>query len=229
MKACSVVVRSVTKTYRRGQRRITALRDVSFALSQGELALLVGPSGSGKTTLLNLIAALDRPDCGEIIIGGSDVTGLSRSAAALFRNERVGFIFQSYNLLPQLTALENILVPMLPKRRSDPRRALELLDAVGLGDRGRHRPSELSGGEQQRIAIARALVNDPALILADEPVGNLDDENAHKIAKLLASACRERGKTLILVTHDRNLIHPADHVFDMRAGTLTRVQNELAS
>ena len=227
MKACSVVVRSVTKTYRRGQRRVTALRDVSFALSQGELALLVGPSGSGKTTLLNLIAALDRPDCGTIIIGGSDVTGLSRSAAALYRNERVGFIFQSYNLLPQLTALENILVPMLPNRRSDPRRAPELLDAVGLGDRGRHRPSELSGGEQQRVAIARALVNDPALILADEPVGNLDDENAHKIAKLLASACRERGKTLILVTHDRNLIHPADHVFDMRAGTLTRVQNEL--
>ena len=229
MKACSVVVRSVAKTYRRGQRRVTALRDVSFALSQGALALLVGPSGSGKTTLLNLIAALDRPDCGAIIIGGSDVTGLSRSAAALFRNERVGFIFQSYNLLPQLTALENILVPMLPKRRSDPRRAPELLDAVGLGDRGRHRPSELSGGEQQRVAIARALVNDPALILADEPVGNLDDENAHKIAKLLASACRERGKTLILVTHDRNLIHPADHVFDMRAGTLTRVQNELIS
>jgi ABC-type lipoprotein export system ATPase subunit len=197
---------------------------VSFALSQGELALLVGPSGSGKTTLLNLVAALDRPDCGEIIIGGSDVTGLSRSTAALYRNERVGFIFQSYNLLPQLTALENILVPMLPKRRSDPGRALELLDAVGLGDRASHRPSELSGGEQQRVAIARALVNDPALILADEPVGNLDDKNAYKIAKLLSSACRERGKTLILVTHDRNLIHPVDHVFDMRAGTLSRVQ-----
>ena len=220
-----VVVRSVTKTYRRGQRRVTALRDVSFALSQGELALLVGPSGSGKTTLLNLIAALDRPDCGKIILGGSDVTGLSRSAAALYRNECVGFIFQSYNLLPQLTAFENILVPTLPKRRSDSRRAQELLDAVGLRNRGRHRPSELSGGEQQRVAIARALVNDPALILADEPAGNLDDENAAKIAKLLASACRERGKTLILVTHDRNLIHPVDHVFDMRAGFLTSIES----
>ena len=220
-----VVVRSVTKTYRRGQRRVTALRDVSFALSQGELALLVGPSGSGKTTLLNLIAALDRPDCGKIILGGSDVTGLSRSAAALYRNECVGFIFQSYNLLPQLTAFENILVPTLPKRRSDSRRAQELLDAVGLRNRGRHRPSELSGGEQQRVAIARALVNDPALILADEPAGNLDDENAGKIAKLLARACRERGKTLILVTHDRNLIHPADHVFDMRAGFLTSIES----
>jgi MFS family permease len=149
--------------------------------------------------------------------------------AALYRNERVGFIFQYYDLLPQLTALENILVLMLPKRRSDPGRAQELLDAVGLGDRGRHRPSELSGGEQQRVAIARALVNDPALILADEPVGNLDDENACKIAKLLASACRERGKTLILVTHNRNLIHPVDHVFDMRAGSLTSIEIVFAS
>ena len=225
MKACSVVVRSVTKTYRRGERRVTALRNVSFALLQGELALVVGPSGSGKTTLLNLIAALDRPDSGEIIVGESDITGLSRSAAASYRNQRVGFIFQSYNLLPQLTAFENILIPMLPQRRSDPRRAQELLDAVGLGDRARHRPSELSGGEQQRVAIARALVNDPALILADEPVGNLDDENAGRIAKLLASACRERGKTLILVTHDRNLIHPVDHVFDMRAGSLTSIES----
>jgi putative ABC transport system ATP-binding protein len=225
----SVVLRSVTKTYRRGRRRVTALHDVSFSLPQGELALVVGPSGSGKTTLLNLIAALDRPDCGEIVVGGSDITALSRSAAALYRNERVGFIFQSYNLLPQLTALENILVPMLPKRRSDPRRAEELLEAVGLGDRARHRPSELSGGEQQRVAIARALVNDPALLLADEPVGNLDDDNAGKIATLLASACRERGKTLILVTHDRNLIHPVDHVFDMRAGSLTSIESVFAS
>ena len=229
MKACSVVVRSVTKTYRRGQRRVTALRNVSFALLQGELALVVGPSGSGKTTLLNLIAALDRPDSGEIIVGESDITGLSRSAAAWYRNQRVGIIFQSYNLLPQLTAFENILVPMLPQRRSDPRRAQELLHAVGLDDRARHRPSELSGGEQQRVAIARALVNDPALILADEPVGNLDDENAGRIAKLLASACRERGKTLILVTHDRNLIHPVDHVFDMRAGSLTSIESVFAS
>jgi ABC-type lipoprotein export system ATPase subunit len=202
---------------------------VSFALSQGELALLVGPSGSGKTTLLNLIAALDRPDCGEIIVGGSALTGMSRSAAASYRNERVGFIFQSYNLLPQLTALDNILVPMLPQRQADPRRAQELLDAVGLSDRARHRPSELSGGEQQRVAIARALVNDPALILADEPVGNLDDENSGKIAKLLASACRERGKTLILVTHDRNFIHPVDHVFDLRAGSLTSIESVFAS
>jgi putative ABC transport system ATP-binding protein len=228
VKNSSIVVRSVTKTYRRGQRRITALCDVSCEISQGQLALLVGPSGSGKTTLLNLIAALDRPDCGEIIVDGSDVAGLSRSAAALYRNERVGFIFQSYNLLPQLTALENILLPMLPRGRSDRRHALDLLEAVGLADRGGHRPSELSGGEQQRVAIARALANDPALILADEPIGNLDDENARNIIQLLSMTCRERGKTLILVTHNRDLIDPADRVFEVRAGSLNRIEMELA-
>ena len=192
----SIVARSVSKTYRRGRQLITALQNVAFEVSQGELVLLIGPSGSGKTTLLNLIAALDRPDSGEILIDGLDVTGLSRSAAAGYRDERVGTIFQSYNLLPQLTALENILLPMIPRRRPNRRRALELLETVGLGDRGRHRPSELSGGEQQRVAIARALINDPSLILADEPIGNLDDENARKIIALLSDACRQRGKTL---------------------------------
>jgi ABC-type lipoprotein export system ATPase subunit len=224
VKTSSVAVRSVTRTYRRGQRRGTALLDVSFEVWQGELAVLVGPSGSGKTTLLNLIAALDRPDRGEIIVGGSAITGLSRSTAAVYRNERVGFIFQSYNVLPQLRALENIMLPMLPKRRSDRRGAMELLDAVGLSDRSSHRPPELTGGEQQRVAIARALANDPAIILADEPTGNLDDANARKIAELLSSACRERGKSLILVTHNRELIRPADRVFDMRAGALTTIE-----
>jgi len=229
VKRFSVIVRSVTKTYRRGQRHITALRAVSFEMSQGEVVLLVGPSGSGKTTLLNLIAALDCPDCGEIIVGGSEITSLSRSAAARYRNEQIGFIFQSYNLLPQLTALENVLLPMLPKRRLDRRRAVELLDAVGLSDRGGHRPSELSGGEQQRVAIARALANEPAIILADEPTGNLDDDNACNVAELLSSACRERGKSLILVTHDREMIRPVDRVFAMRDGSLTAIESEFAS
>ena len=228
MKTFSVVVRSATKTYRRGQRHITALRDVSLEMSQGDVVLLVGPSGSGKTTLLNLIAALDCPDCGEVIVGGSEITRLSRSAAARYRNERVGFIFQSYNLLPQLTALENILLPMLPKGHMDRRRAVELLDAVGLSDRSSHRPAELSGGEQQRVAIARALANDPAIILADEPTGSLDDDNARKVAELLSNACRERGKSLILVTHDRKMIRPVDHVFAMRDGSLTAIESVLA-
>jgi ABC-type lipoprotein export system ATPase subunit len=201
---------------------------VSLEISQGDIVLLVGPSGSGKTTLLNLIAALDCPDRGEVIVGGSEITRLSRSAAARYRNEYVGFIFQSYNLLPQLTALENILLPMLPKGHMDRRRAMELLDAVGLSDRNSHRPAELSGGEQQRVAIARALVNEPAIILADEPTGNLDDDNARKVAELLSSACRERGKSLILVTHDREMIRPADRIFAMQDGSLTAIESVLA-
>ena len=222
----SIVARSISKTYRRGRQLITALQNVVFEVSQGELVLLIGPSGSGKTTLLNLIAALDRPDSGEILVDGLDVTGLSRSAAAGYRDERVGMIFQSYNLLPQLTALENILLPMIPRRRPNRRRALELLETVGLGDRGRHRPSELSGGEQQRVAIARALINDPSLILADEPIGNLDDENARKIIALLSDACRHRGKTVFLVTHDREMVGPADRVFEVRTGSLTSTERK---
>jgi len=222
----SIVARSVSKTYRRGRQLITALQNVAFEVSQGELVLLLGPSGSGKTTLLNLIAALDRPDNGEILVDGLDVTGLSRSAAAGYRDERVGMIFQSYNLLPQLTALENILLPMIPRRQPNRRRALELLETVGLGDRGRHRPSELSGGEQQRVAIARALINDPSLILADEPIGNLDDENARKIIALLSDACRQRGKTMFLVTHDREMVGPADRVFEVRSGSLTSIERK---
>jgi ABC-type lipoprotein export system ATPase subunit len=222
----SIVARSVSKTYRRGRQLITALQNVAFEVSQGELVLLIGPSGSGKTTLLNLIAALDRPDSGEILVDGLDVTGLSRSAAAGYRDERVGMIFQSYNLLPQLTALENILLPMIPRRQPNRRRALELLETVGLGDRCRHRPSELSGGEQQRVAIARALINDPSLILADEPIGNLDDENARKIIALLSDACRQRGKTVFLVTHDREMVGPADRVFEVRTGSLTSIERK---
>jgi ABC-type lipoprotein export system ATPase subunit len=202
---------------------------VSFDLSKGELALLVGPSGSGKTTLLNLIAALDRPDRSKIIVGELEITSLSRSAAARYRNKRIGFIFQSYNLLPQLTALENILLPMRPNRQLDRRRAGELLDAVGLSDRSTHLPAELSCGEQQRVAIARALVNDPALILADEPTGNLDDDNARNVAELLSRTCRERGKTLILVTHDRQMIRPVDRVFDIRDGSLSIAESVLVS
>jgi putative ABC transport system ATP-binding protein len=222
----SIVARSVSKTYRRGRQLITALQNVAFEVSQGELVLLIGPSGSGKTTLLNLIAALDRPDSGKILVDGLDVTGLSRSAAAGYRDERVGMIFQSYNLLPQLTALENILLPMIPRRQPNRRRALELLETVGLGDRGRHRPSELSGGEQQRVAVARALINDPSLILADEPIGNLDDENARKIIALLSDACRQRGKTVFLVTHDREMVGPADRVFEVRTGSLTSIERK---
>jgi ABC-type lipoprotein export system ATPase subunit len=224
MTISDVVVRSVSKSYRHGQRSITVLTNVSVELSRGEIALLVGPSGSGKTTLLNLIGALDRPDAGEIVVGGVDVVALSPTSAARYRNQRVGIIFQSYNLLPQLTAIENVELPTFIRRRgTDQRRAQELLDAVGLGDRARHRPPELSGGEQQRVAIARALVNDPWLILADEPIGNLDDENARKVIELLTQTCRNRGKTLLLVAHDRELMQPVDRIFELRAGSLNEI------
>src|SRR5215472_7312651 len=219
-----VVMRCVTKSYGRGSTTIKALDGVSLEAHIGELVQLTGPSGAGKTTLLNLISALDRPDTGEILVAGANVTGLSLVSAAKYRNRQVGIIFQSYNLLPQLTALENVLLPMIPNGRMDRDRALELLDAVGLVDRRAHRPGQLSGGEQQRVAIARALANDPVLILADEPTGNQDDENARNVMTLLCRTCRNRGSTLIVVTHDRDVAHIVDTVFELRGGIIARVK-----
>jgi len=217
-----VVMRCVTKSYGRGATAIKALDNVSLEAHLGELVQLTGPSGAGKTTLLNLVSALDRPDMGEILVAGANVTGLSLARAAKYRNNQVGIIFQSYNLLPQLTALENVLLPMIPNGRMDRERAFELLDAVGLVDRSAHRPAQLSGGEQQRVAIARALVNGPRLVLADEPTGNLDDENARNVMALLCRTCRNRGSTLIVVTHDRDVVHIVDTVFELRGGIIAR-------
>jgi len=217
-----VVMRCVTKSYRRGSAAIKALDNVSLEAHIGELVQLTGPSGAGKTTLLNLISALDRPDTGEILVAGANVTGLSLARAAKYRNRQVGIIFQSYNLLPQLTALENVLLPMIPNGRMDRARAFELLDAVGLVDRSAHTLAQLSGGEQQRVAIARALANDPLFVLADEPTGNLDDENARNVMALLCRTCRNRGSTLIVVTHDRDVVHMVDTVFELRGGIIAR-------
>jgi len=217
-----VVMRCVTKSYRRGSAAIKALDNVSLEAHIGELVQLTGPSGAGKTTLLNLISALDRPDTGEILVAGANVTDLSLARAAKYRNRQVGIIFQSYNLLPQLTALENVLLPMIPNGRMDRVRAFELLDAVGLVDRSAHTLAQLSGGEQQRVAIARALANDPLFVLADEPTGNLDDENARNVMALLCRTCRNRGSTLIVVTHDRDVVHMVDTVFELRGGIIAR-------
>jgi putative ABC transport system ATP-binding protein len=218
-----VLIRSVHKTYRRGGKPVAALRDISLCVAAGEFVVLLGPSGSGKTTLLNLIAALDRPDAGEIIVAGEDLPALSLAAAARYRNQRIGIVFQSYNLLPQLSALENVLVPMLPRGRLNRPYALELLDHVGLGDRARHRPAELSGGEQQRVAIARAFANDPPLIIADEPTGNLDGDNARRVMELLRRSCRDSGKTLLVATHDRQARQWADGIFELQTGRLTNI------
>ena len=216
-----VSVRSVSKTYRRERATIGALRDVSLEVGEREFVRLSGPSGSGKTTLLNLIAGLDRPDKGEIVVAGTDIVRLPINRASKYRAEQVSIIFQSYNLIPQLTALENVLLPMVALGRANRNRARELLDLVGLVDRSDHNPSQLSGGEQQRVAIARALANDPALVLADEPTGNLDDQSAQSVTWLLTSAVRERGRTLLLVTHERNMIETADRSFELRSGVLT--------
>ena len=215
-----VSVRSVSKTYRRERATVGALRDVSLEVGEGEFVRLSGPSGSGKTTLLNLVAGLDRPDQGEIVVAGRDIACLSMSRAAKYRAEQVGMIFQSYNLMPQLTALENVLLPMIALGRTSQSRARELLDLVGLSDRSDHNSSQLSGGEQQRVAVARALANDPALVLADEPTGNLDDESARGVMRLLIGAVRERGRTLLLVTHERDTTGVADKVLELRGGVL---------
>src|SRR5215469_18725517 len=215
-----ITFHDVSKTYRRGAERIDALRDVTFQAQQGQIVRLVGPSGSGKTTLLNLAAALDRPDAGNIMVANENISGLSRAMAASYRNARIGFVFQAYNLLPQLTALENVLLPMIPTQRSDREHALELLDSVGLAARRDHRPSELSGGEQQRVAIARALVNDPPLILADEPTGNLDQAAGNQVMLLLGELNRE-GRTIVLVTHDDAVAAFAGRTLMMRDGVVS--------
>ena len=215
-----IEVKAVSKTYRRGELSVPALLNISFEIDPGEFIILVGSSGAGKTTLLNLLAALDWPDQGEIIVDGKNIARLSLWSAASYRRFQVGIIFQAYNLLPQLTAIQNVALPMIAAGRLDLRRADDLLRSVGLGDRTLHRATELSGGEQQRVAIARALVNHPKLVLADEPTGNLDEENAREVVRLLAHSCKERQAALLLATHDIRGFGSADRVFALQSGLL---------
>jgi len=214
----SVEVRHVRKSFEDG--RIRALEDVSLKVAAGELVALTGPSGCGKSTLLNLIGALDRPDAGEIIVAGEDVTQLDNPAR--YRSRTVGFVFQAHNLITTLSALENVQVPMLgeAKRTARERRARELLAEVGLAERERSYPPTLSGGERQRVAIARALANEPRLLLADEPTGALDSETGGQILELLRSVREEHGTTILLVTNDDGVAAQADGVFRLRDGVL---------
>ena len=219
-----IEVKAVSKTYRRGELSVPALLNISFEIDPGEFIILVGSSGAGKTTLLNLLAALDWPDQGEIIVDGKNIARLSLWSAASYRRFQVGVIFQAYNLLPQLTAIQNVALPMIAAGRLDLRRADELLRSVGLGDRTLHRATELSGGEQQRVAIARALANHPKLVLADEPTGNLDERNAREVVRLLAQSSKERQATLMLATHDIRSFEDADRVFTLQSGLLREVR-----
>jgi len=203
-----LVVTNLSKTFPTRSEPLTVLRDVCFELATGENLAVVGPSGSGKSTLLSIIGALDTPTSGGVRLDGIDPFALSDSRQADFRNQRIGFVFQDHHLLPQLTALENVLSPALARNRprtGQIRRAKQLLGAVGLAERTDHRPAELSGGEKQRVAVARALLNEPALILADEPTGNLDAKTAATIGELLLKMQREENAILITVTHSAEL------------------------
>ena len=218
-----IALRHVSKSYRRGEQIIPVLSDITFDIHRAEFLSLMGPSGSGKSTLLNLIAGIDNPDHGSIVIGGNDITRLPEVDLADWRAANVGFIFQFYNLMPVLTALENVELPLTLTnlgRRERRDRANLALDLVGLSDRVKHFPSELSGGQQQRVAIARAIVTDPTLLVADEPTGDLDRQSAEEVLTLMQRLNQEMGKTIVMVTHDRRAAEHAKSIMQLEKGEL---------
>jgi putative ABC transport system ATP-binding protein len=217
-----IELRGVSKTVRSGERQLTILHPMDLLVPSGQRLAIVGPSGSGKSTLLGLIAGLDAPTTGSIVIDGIDITALDEDRLARLRGTKIGFVFQSFHLIPSLTAIENVLVPMeIAGRRDAADRARALLEEVGLADRGHHYPSQLSGGEQQRIAIARALSNEPVIVLADEPTGNLDSSTGHHVVELLLGINRTRGTTLVIVTHDTEIAAMADARTFLKDGRVT--------
>jgi lipoprotein-releasing system ATP-binding protein len=220
-----VAVHNVTKSYGAGASKHDVLRGVSLSVGKGEIAAIVGASGAGKSTLLHIMGALDHPTSGTVEIGGEDLRAMADADRAAFRNAQVGFVFQFHHLLPEFSAIENVALPGLigGKRRADAEaRARALLELVKVSHRGDARPSELSGGEQHRVAVARALANEPRVVLADEPSGNLDEENADALHTLLWTLAKERGQTFVIVTHDEALAHKADALYRLHEGMLTR-------
>ena len=216
-----VRLEGVSKVYQRGASIIQAVQGVSLEVAKGEFLAIMGPSGSGKSTLLNLIGGLDRPTDGDVVIEGRSTRGFTEAEWTKLRRERIGVVFQFFNLLPGLTARENVALPLLLRGDADPgKRVEECLAAVGLAHRGEHRPSELSGGEQQRVAVARALAHRPALLLADEPTGNLDSIVGRGIVQLIKILARQGGQTVVLATHSRDAAAEADRVLIMRDGSV---------
>lgn len=217
-----IEARGLTKVYKMGDVEVHALRGLSVNIAHGEVVAIMGPSGSGKSTLMNIIGCLDRPTAGEYILDDDLVSKLNDDQLATIRNRKVGFVFQSFNLLPRQTALSNVELPLrysgMARGRKD--RARAALESVGLGDRMTHRPNELSGGQQQRVAIARALVNDPAIVMADEPTGNLDTKSGKEIMELLLNLNREMKTTLIIVTHDPEVAAAAQRIIHIRDGVV---------
>jgi putative ABC transport system ATP-binding protein len=225
-----IQIRNLTKSFKKGPNLITPLQELSLEVPRGEFLALMGPSGSGKTTLLNLIAGIDTPTAGDLVVDGNDVARLSRARLTKWRSRHVGYIFQLYHLIPILSAFENVELPLLliPLSRSERRTRVDAaLDLVGLADRSHHRPTELSGGQEQRVAIARAIVHDPELLVADEPTGDLDRESAASILDLLASLAKDHGKTIIMVTHDPRAAAKADRTLHLEKGRLIE-QSEIA-
>lgn len=220
-KSSILEVSGLTKTFRSGDSELTVLNNVSFTISKGTSTAIVGPSGSGKTTLLGLCAGLDKPTSGHVILNGSRISGLSEDQLSKVRNEQIGFVFQSFQLIPTLTALENVMVPIelrgVPYRDVE-KLALDLLEQVGLGKRTHHYPTQLSGGEQQRVGLARAFIHQPDILFADEPTGNLDGETGEQIEQLLFDLNRKQGTTLVIVTHDRELASRCDRMIELKSG-----------
>jgi len=218
-----VKAEDLEKTYYMGKIAVPALRGVNLAFKRGEFVVVMGPSGSGKTTLLNLIGALDKPTRGKVYIDGEDLTTLNEGKLTKIRRKKIGFVFQFYNLIPVLTAFENVELPMLisGKNKEDRRRrAFQLIEMMGLSDRSEHRPDELSGGEQQRVAIARSLANEPSIILADEPTGDLDTKTGQEVILALHDAAKKENVTVVVVTHDPVVTEKADRILEMRDGKI---------
>ena len=216
-------VTNLSKTYGTGETQVKALDNVSFSVEQGEFVAIIGPSGSGKSTLLHILGGVDVPTSGSVVINGVDISNFDETALAIFRRRQIGLIYQFYNLIPILTVKENLTLPLLlDGRKPDERVVDDLLKTLGLTERVNHLPNQLSGGQQQRVSIGRALINNPALMLADEPTGNLDSENSREIVSLLRKFNKENNQTVIIITHDERIAMSADRVISVEDGKITR-------